>query len=74
MCVEDTSNSDQVGEGVHTLMEIISSFESSYDGGASGTGDGGGAEFGAVLSAAVQPLVDMCERGAEALNASAPSR
>ena len=61
-----------MAEGLHTLMGIIDSFEAAFEG---GPADGaGGAEFAAVLAAAVDPLVAMCERGAEALNASAPSR
>ena len=56
---------------MHTLLDIIQSFESAYEG---GTADGGAADFAPVLAAAVDPLVDMCERSAEALSASAPSR
>jgi hypothetical protein len=56
---------------MRALLEIVESFESDYEG---GTVDGGAAEFDPVLAAALDPLVAMCERSAEGLNAAAPSR
>ena len=54
-------------------MEIIDSFESAYDAETRGS-EGGAADFAAVLAAAVEPLVGMCERSAEALNGAPSSR
>ncbi len=55
------------------LLEVISAFESAYRSG-DGAAAAAAAEFEAVLAAAVDPLVEMCERSAEALKSGAPSR
>lgn len=53
-------------------MDIIRAFEESYD--EAGAGRSSEAEFAPVLAAAVDPLVQMCERSADSLHPDAPSR
>jgi conserved oligomeric Golgi complex subunit 6 len=55
---------------MHQLLEIIDAYEATYEGGQDDVGD----DFEAVLAATVDPLVEMCERSAEALSVDAPSR
>lgn len=64
-----------MAESLGQLVEIVAAFEESYeaDGGAGGAASSE-AEFAPVLAAAVDPLVEMCERSAEALTPDAPSR
>lgn len=65
----------QVVESLGQLVEIVAAFEESYesDGGAGGAASSE-AEFAPVLAAAIDPLVEMCERSAEALKPDAPTR
>jgi hypothetical protein len=53
-------------------MDIIRAFEESYD--EAGARRSSEAEFAPVLAAAVDPLVQMCERSADSLHPEAPSR
>lgn len=53
-------------------MDITAAFETSYD--EAGTGRSSEAVFAPVLAAAIDPLVEMCERSADSLKADAPSR
>ncbi|EIE27799.1 component of oligomeric golgi complex 6 [Coccomyxa subellipsoidea C-169] len=71
----DLSPPPQVAESLGQLMEIVAAFEESYeaDGGAGGAASSE-AEFAPVLAAAIDPLVEMCERSAEALTPDAPTR
>lgn len=55
------------------LLEVITAFESAYRGG-DGAAAAAAQEFEAVLAGAVDPLVEMCERSAEAIKPGAPSR
>lgn len=52
-------------------MEIVGAYESAY---ASGSDSASEEEFAPVLAAAIDPLLEMCERSAEGLSADAPSR
>ena len=61
----------QVAESMRALLEVVESFESDYEGGAASES---AEEFNTVLSAALDPLIAMCDRSAEGLNAAAPSR
>ena len=54
------------------LMDITTAFESSYD--EASNGRSGEAVFAPVLAAAIDPLVEMCERSADSLKPDAPSR
>lgn len=63
----------QVAEGMQQLLEVVTAFESAYRSGDS-TAAGAAAEFESVLGAALDPLVDMCERSAALLRPSGPSR
>ncbi len=56
---------------MRALLEVVESFESDYE---SGTASDSAEEFNTVLAAALDPLIAMCERSAEGLNAAAPSR
>ncbi|CAL8463754.1 g3288 [Coccomyxa elongata] len=71
----DLSPPPQVAESLGQLVEIVAAFEESYeaDGGAGGAASSE-AEFAPVLAAAIDPLVEMCERSSEALTPDAPSR
>ena len=62
----------QVAEGLAQLLDITKAFEESYN--EAGTGRTSEAEFAPVLAAAVDPLVEMCERSADSLQPDAPSR
>ena len=64
-----------MAESLGQLVEIVAAFEESYeaDGGAGGAASSE-AEFAPVLAAAVDPLVETCERSAEALTPDAPTR
>ena len=62
----------QVGESLAQLLDITKAFEESYN--EAGTGRSSEAEFAPVLAAAVDPLVEMCERSADSLQPDAPSR
>ncbi len=64
-----------MAESLAQLVEIVAAFEESYeaDGGAGGAASSE-AEFAPVLAAAIDPLVEMCERSSEALTPDAPSR
>ena len=53
-------------------MDIIRAFEESYD--EAGAGRSSETEIAPVLAAAVDPLVQMCERAADSLHPNAPSR
>lgn len=55
------------------LLEVVTAFESAYRSGDS-TAAAAAAEFESVLAAALDPLVDMCERSAALLRPSGPSR
>ena len=56
---------------MRALLEVVESFESDYE---PSTAHDGAEEFNSVLATALDPLIAMCERSAEGLNASAPSR
>ena len=56
---------------MRALLEVVESFESDYE---PGTAHDGADEFNSVLAAALDSLIAMCERSAEGLNTSAPSR
>ena len=62
----------QVAESLAQLLDITKAFEESYN--EAGTGRSSEAEFAPVLAAAVDPLVEMCERSADSLHPDAPSR
>jgi len=62
----------QVAESLAQLKDITKAFEGSYN--EAGSGRSSEAEFAPVLAAAVDPLVDMCERSADSLKPDAPSR
>ena len=53
-------------------MDITAAFETSYD--EAGTGHSSETIFAPVLAAAIDPLVEMCERSADLLKCDAPSR
>ena len=61
----------QVAESMRALLEVVETFERDYEGCAASDS---AEEFNTVLAAALDPLIAMCERSAEGLNASAPSR
>lgn len=61
----------QVGESLQALVDIVGAFEESYD---TASGRASVVEFAPVLAAAIDPVIDMCERSAEALTPNAPSR
>lgn len=65
---------NQVAESLAQLVDIVAAFEESYDRTAAGGGRNSEAEFAPVLTAAINPLVTMCERSSEALVPDAPSR
>ncbi len=62
----------QIGESLALLLDITKAFEESYN--ETGTGRSSEAEFAPVLAAALDPLVEMCERSADSLQPDAPSR
>ena len=53
------------------LLEVVAAFEEALDPAAARAGE---AELAPVLAAALEPLLDMCERSAEALSVDHPSR
>ncbi len=63
---------------MHQLLEIIdaheTALESSHPSPGSAASASDGDLMGPVLGAVVDPLVEMCERSAEALTPDAPSR
>ncbi len=61
----------QVAESMAQLLEIVVAFEEALDPAAGRRGE---AELAPVLAAALEPLLDMCERSAEALSVDHPSR
>lgn len=61
-----------MAESLAQLYDITKAFEESYD--EAGAGRSSEAEFAPVLAAAVDPLVEMCERSADSLKPDAPSR
>ena len=64
-----------MGEGLGQLLELVTAFESAYRGGGdSAAVAAAAADFGGVLSAALNPLVEMCERSAQQLKSGAPTR
>lgn len=73
---KDLTPPPQVAETVHQLLEIINAHESALEAAAQPTAAQAQAadELGPVLSAVLDPLVDMCERSSEALTPDAPSR
>ena len=62
----------QVGESLAQLLDITKAFEESYN--EASAGRSSEAEFAPVLAAAVDPLVETCERSADSLQPDAPSR
>lgn len=76
---KDLSPPPEVFESVHTLLDIISAFESALQSSHSGSDAAAAAaasqdELAPVLAAALNPLIETCERSAEALTPDAPSR
>ena len=61
----------QVAESMGQLLEVVAAFEEALDPAAARAGE---AELAPVLAAALEPLLDMCERSAEALSVDHPSR
>uniref|UniRef100_A0A7S0RHC7 Conserved oligomeric Golgi complex subunit 6 n=1 Tax=Chlamydomonas leiostraca TaxID=1034604 RepID=A0A7S0RHC7_9CHLO len=74
---KDLSVPPQVAEAIHGLLEVVNAHESAMES-AAGSGPGGNAggveDLGPVLGALLDPLVDACERSAEALKPDAPTR
>ena len=60
-----------MGDALHQMQELATFFESAFD---TDSGHTLAEEFEPVLGAVVDPLVQMCERSAEALNQKAASR
>ena len=58
-------------EALQQLADIIASFEASYE---ASQGESVEAEFAPILSAAVDPLVQVIQRSSEALSPTSPSR
>lgn len=58
-------------ESLQQLLELVNSFTESYESGHDGEAE---AEFAPVLTAALDPLLEVCDRSSEALAADAPSR
>lgn len=71
----DLSPPQQVGETLHMLSEILAAHELAL-GVDEAEGEGGAAAeaLNAVLAAALDPLVEMCERSAEAISTDSPAR
>ncbi|GAX74715.1 hypothetical protein CEUSTIGMA_g2163.t1 [Chlamydomonas eustigma] len=75
----DLSPPPQVAETMHQLLEIISAYESAMESNPLPPGHpaqdaAAESEISPVLAAVLDPLMDACERGAEALKPDAPSR
>mmetsp|Transcript_20960 Transcript_20960/g.45865 ORF Transcript_20960/g.45865 Transcript_20960/m.45865 type:complete len:707 (+) Transcript_20960:171-2291(+) len=74
---KDLSPPPQVAETSHQVLEIITAYESALEASPAPQQGGSGApndELSPVLGAVLDPLVEMCERSAEALTPDAPSR
>ncbi|KAG2497264.1 hypothetical protein HYH03_004848 [Edaphochlamys debaryana] len=69
----DLSPPQQVSEAVHHLLEILNAYETAMESRPQQQAPGSD-DLGPVLGAVLDPLVDMCERSAEALTPDAPSR
>lgn len=68
----DLSPPPQVAETLHMLVEVLNAYEATMESsGGAATED---EQLASLLSAVLDPLIDMCERSAEALTPDAPSR
>jgi conserved oligomeric Golgi complex subunit 6 len=63
----------QVAEAIHGLLEVVNAHESAMES-AGASGGGSVEDLGPVLGALLDPLVEACERSAEALKPDAPTR
>ncbi|KAL4424572.1 hypothetical protein ABPG77_009156 [Micractinium sp. CCAP 211/92] len=70
----DLTPPQQLVEGAQLLADLIASHEQSLEQQQQPAGGAGGTEFLAVLSAVVDPLLEMCVRSSEALNPAAATR
>jgi len=61
----------QVGEALAQLAEVVGAFEEALDPADARRGE---AELASVLAGALEPLLEMCERSAEALSVDHPAR
>ncbi len=61
----------QVGEALAQLAEVVGAFEEALDPADARRGE---AELAPVLAGALEPLLEMCERSAEALSVDHPAR
>lgn len=70
----DLAPPPQLLEGAQLAADLIASYEQSFDPQQAEGQQAGVDDFSAVLSAVVDPLVEMCARSSEALNPTAASR